>query len=201
MLGIHKIKPGTIILLNGPSAAGKSTTQKKLQDLLKEPYLKMGIDRFFVGVIPERYFKGPLSDMPIDNNTMMEGVSAKDAQGNPLFVLKIGDDGQRVISGMHHAFASYAKAGNNLIVDYILYYEEWIPELVNALKGLRVYMIGIKPSLAILEEREKLRGTSPIGHARSHYDTVHNGMIYDLELDTSSMTADEAALKIKEFLE
>ena len=51
-----------------------------------------------------------------------------------------------------------------------------------------------------LEERERARGTSPVGHARSHYDTVHTHGGYDLEIDTSKMSAPEAAQLIKQFV-
>lgn len=50
--------------------------------------------------------------------------------------------------------------------------------------------------LEVIESREKSRNTSPCGHARSHYDTVHLGMRYDLEIDTSKNSADECAGKI-----
>jgi len=102
---------------------------------------------------------------------------------------------------MHAAVGAYAHAGNNIIVDYILYDQQWIQDLVHALKDIRVYNIGINPALSVLEEREKARATSPVGHARSHYNTVHQGMVYDLELDTSTMTVEQAALKIKNFID
>jgi len=69
------------------------------------------------------------------------------------------------------------------------------------LKGLRVYFVGIKIPLDVLEEREKERGTSPVGHARSHYDSVHTGMTYDIELNTSQMNPEQCAEKIENFIE
>ena len=45
---------------------------------------------------------------------------------------------------MHHSIAAYAKAGNNVAVDYIPYEKEWFLEFVNALKGIKVYYIGLK---------------------------------------------------------
>lgn len=101
---------------------------------------------------------------------------------------------------MHRAIAAYAKEGSNVVVDYILYKPEWLSDLVLALKGMKVYYIGIKTPLEVIEEREKGRGTSPVGHARSHYDQVHQGMVYDLELDTSKSTPEESAQKILEFV-
>ncbi len=82
----------------------------------------------------------------------------------------------------------------------VLYKPEWISDLINSLKNEKVYLIGIKAPLEVLEEREKKRATSPIGHARSHFETVHHGMIYDLELDVSLLSPSESAMQIKSFI-
>ncbi|MBA3954293.1 hypothetical protein H0X48_03185 [Candidatus Dependentiae bacterium] len=190
---------GTIIILNGPSASGKSSLQKKLQELYAELYLKVGIDDLFVNLLPARYITSPVPHQTPET-MVMKGTSSKDSEGNPVFSLEIGTLGQKAIAGMHAAIGAYARAGNNVIVDYILYYPEWTAQLVHNLRGLRVYMIGIKPTLSAIEQREKSRGTTPLGHARSHYATVHQGMIYDLELDTTAMTVEQAALKVQEFI-
>ena len=38
---------GIIIILNGTSSSGKTSVLHALQDLLEEPYLEAGIDKFF----------------------------------------------------------------------------------------------------------------------------------------------------------
>ena len=55
--------------------------------------------------------------------------------------------------------------------------------------------------LDILEQREQGRGTSPKGHARSHYDTVHWDIVYDLQVDSSKQSPTEIAQSIKDFIE
>ncbi|GAA1551717.1 hypothetical protein GCM10009789_01840 [Kribbella sancticallisti] len=40
----------SVIFLNGPSSAGKTTLGKALQDTLDEPYLLMGLDTCFAMV-------------------------------------------------------------------------------------------------------------------------------------------------------
>lgn len=188
---------GIIIILNGPSASGKSSIQKELASLFDKPYLKIGIDNFFVGVLPEKYIFGPLPENPED--IVMKGTATQDENG-PLFKLEFGPEGEKIISGMHHAIAAYAKQANNIIVDYILYEQPWLKELVYVLKDYKVYFIGIELPLEILQEREKARNTSPVGHARTHYKTVHEHNIYDLIIDTSKLTAKEAAIFIKHYI-
>lgn len=41
------MKPGSIVLNNGTSSAGKSTLARALQEAMDEPYLHTGIDHFF----------------------------------------------------------------------------------------------------------------------------------------------------------
>ncbi len=81
-----------------------------------------------------------------------------------------------------------------------MYEPHWLQDLLGELKGCSVYVIGIHVPLEVLQARERARSTSPIGHAGSHYHTVHKGNIYDLELDYAKMSPDEGAQKILEFV-
>ena len=94
-----------------------------------------------------------------------------------------------------------SKSGLNVVVDYIAYDPNWLEDLNNQLRGIDTCFIGVKIPLEILEERESKRGTSPVGHARSHYDHVHEGWHYDLEVDTSLLNADAAAKKVLSMVE
>ncbi len=88
-----------------------------------------------------------------------------------------------------------------IIVDYILYDQTWLKELVTILKDCNVIFVGVYIPLEILEQREKQRATSPVGHARSHFDTVHGPNIYDLKLDSFILTSQQCAEKIKSFID
>ncbi len=194
---MRQLKQGTIIILNGPSAAGKTTLQKELQKTMNELYLTVGVDGFFDAVLPHDFPDG----QSYVGGEFVRGVATTvDSEGHSIITLNIGKAGRRVVTGMHHAFAAYAAAGNNLVIDYILYERDWLSELVQALKDYKVYFVGVTIPLEVLEERERARGTSPVGHARSHYATVHAHGIYDLQVDTSKMSAQEAAKVIKQFV-
>jgi len=190
----------TIVILNGPSAAGKSSIQKELQKLMYKPYLAIGLDNFFVGVLPQTYMGGKPTELNMPAKEVAWGeYTTKD--NFPIFILHFGPEGHKVMSGMHHAIAAYAKQGNNIVVDYILYHTEWLKELVNVMKDFNVIFVGINTPLQVIEEREKQRGTSPVGHARSHFDVVHGPDIYDLKCDTSVLTAKQCAEQIKAFID
>jgi len=46
---------GYIIILNGTSSSGKTSIVNALQNILEEPYLEAGIDKF-IWMLPEHYF-------------------------------------------------------------------------------------------------------------------------------------------------
>lgn len=191
-----QIKSGAVIILNGPSSVGKSSIIKAFQAKEIKPWLSIGIDNFFVGVLPPKVYR---EDKP-EHRLVMHGVASEDKNGK-LFTLEVGPEGQKVIKGMHQAIAAYARTGNNVIVDYIKYDDVWIVDLQEALKGINVILVGVTAPLEVIEQREKKRGTSPEGHARSHYHTVHQGMKYDVMIDTSKVTPEQAADEIIKFLE
>jgi len=189
-------KSGIIIILNGPSSVGKSSIQKKVQELFPEPYLRMGFDD--LAFLPTKYISinGPIP--PANQGVWLETTQK---EGHQIVTINYGKAGQKVIKGIHRTFAAFAATGNNIVVDYILYDRAWLSDLVNVLKGYTVYFIKVNAPLAVLEERERQRGNRLIGHARSHYDTVHKNLIYDLEIDASKSTPEESALAIKKYIE
>jgi len=188
---------GIVIILNGPSAAGKSSIQRAFQRLMMpQLWIKLGIDSLF---------DGPMPDIDASNLAYWQATNpirwvqtTSDAHGNTVVTLHVGVLGQRVVSGMNAAIAAYAKAGNCVIVDYIAYEKKWIDDLRAQLRDLPSLWVKVDVPLAVLEERETARGTSPKGHARSHYDQVHWDVRYDLVLDGGKLDPAAAAVRIKE---
>ena len=66
------------------------------------------------------------------------------------------------------------------------------------LADFEVFWVGVYAPLDVLEARERQRGDRLIGLARWQYDRVHEGMNYDLEIDTSIATPMECAKLIKD---
>ena len=173
---------GTIIMLNGASSAGKTCILRMLQNLLETPYLDAGIDKF-IWMLPKRYLERPLWD---------------DVLG---LAVEPGETGRRLFSGMHRAIAGLAMAGNNVLADHVLVEPAWVNECAGLFCALPAYLIGIRCPLAVLEERERNRKDRTLGQARAQYPLVHAHAIYDLEVDTSQLSIEECALKIKTRIE
>jgi chloramphenicol 3-O phosphotransferase len=172
------MRNGNIILLNGPSSSGKTSILHALQNLMEEPYLEAGIDKF-IYMLPGRYLERPLWD---------------DVLG---LAIQAGAEGHLLIAGMHRAIASLSRAGNHVIADHVLVEPLWLQDCANLFNDLPAYFIGIHCPLLILEQREQARRTRTLGQAKAQFGRVHAHCVYDLEVDTSINTPEECALQIQ----
>ena len=174
-----------IVLLNGVGSAGKSSIAKALQAITRDVFLHVQMDAFF-DMLPAASIGHP------------DGVTFETIQDgeHPSVVIRSGSVAQRAFRGMRHAVAAMAAQGNDLIVDEVLLGETWT-EYVRLLEPFQVFLVGVHARLETLEAREKARGDRLIGLARWQFDRVHNGMVYDLQLDTDDASPAECALAIK----
>jgi chloramphenicol 3-O phosphotransferase len=168
---------GKIIILNGTSSSGKSSISKTLQEILEQPFLDAGLDRF-LWMLPNRYLERPLWD------DVLGLASSAGRIGHPL------------VSGMHHAILALAKSGNNIIADHVLVEPEWLVECIELFRDLQAYLVGVHCPLEILEQRERARHNRTLGQAKLQYNLVHAHSLYDVEVDTSLSTPEECATQI-----
>jgi chloramphenicol 3-O phosphotransferase len=169
---------GKIIILNGTSSSGKTSIVKALQDLLDEPHLDAGIDKF-IWMLPERYLDRPLWDEVLGLAT------------------QAGVVGHRLMSGMHQAIAALSRTGNNVVADHVLVEPRWLQECVALFADLPAFLVAVHCPLAVLEQRERARKNRTWGQAGAQFGLVHAHGIYDLEVDTSISSPNECALQIK----
>lgn len=191
---------GTVIILNGPSGAGKSSIQRQFQYLLMpQLWIKTGIDSLFDAPMPTitpenmNYWLSP--------NPIRWVQTSQDEQGNNVITLFVGEQGEKVAYAMNSSIAEYAKNGCHVIVDYIAYKQEWLEDLQQKLKDIKTYYVAVDIPLDTLEQREAARGTSPKGHARSHYFTVYGNLKYNLRVNSGTDSAKEIAQQLKELVE
>ncbi len=184
MTELHDNQRGQIIFLNGTSSAGKTTLAHAIQEESQQPYLLAGIDSFFA-MVPEKWGGGRAG--PLSRDGFYYDESELDHDGSPLTVIRYGDTGRQMLRAMHASIAALTVAGNNLIIDEMLLAPELLKDWLDALADLDVLFVGIHCPLAVLENRERERGTrSRAGLARGHLRTVHDQGRYDLEVDTST---------------
>lgn len=151
--------PASIIFLHGASSSGKSTIARALQDRIDLPFWHISIDHLRdAGVLPSRR---------IDSGEFAwRGLRAG------------------FFAGFHRSLAAYASAGNNLIVEHILDTPGCQAELADLLAAYDVYFVGVHCPLEELVRREAARGDRGLGSAERDFHTIHQGVRYDLVLQS-----------------
>jgi len=173
-----------VIILNGVSSVGKSSTAKALQLLTDAPFLHVALDDI-LGMLPPRVLGDP-DGMIFER--MVEG-------GHPCTAVRTGYVVERARSGMRRAVTAMAAAGNNLVVDEVMWGDEAADYHV-LLRDCDLRFVGLFAPIDVVEERERRRGDRDIGLARWQHDRVHRNIAYDLELDTYVHSAVECAQAI-----
>lgn len=175
------MKSGKIVLLNGTSSSGKSSILAALQNLLHEPYLNAGLDKF-IWMLPKRYLDRPLWDDVL-------GLASQ-----------AGVMGHRLAYGMHRCIAALSQSGLNVLADHVLVEAAWVQDCAQLFAGLPAYLIGIHCPLEVLEQRERDRRDRTLGQARLQFERAHAHGVYDFEVDTSTASVEECAKQIAMYL-
>jgi chloramphenicol 3-O phosphotransferase len=157
-----------LIILNGGSSSGKSSIVRCLQAVLPDPWLAFGCDSF-VDAVPAK--------------------TLASAEG-----LVFGSDGEVGVGAGFRALeaawmtgvAAMARAGARIIIDDVfLGQAQSQRRWREALGGLPVLWVGIRCASEVAEGREVARGNRAPGTAAAQADAVHQGVVYDLEVDTA----------------
>jgi len=166
-----------VVVLNGPSSVGKSSTARAIQAIAARPFLHLSMDAF-LEMMPAKTLGHP------DGLVFTPGVE----DGMPSTAVASGPVLERALSGMRHAVAAMAARGNDLIVDDVMMSQGEEREYRALLGAYGVRIVGLFAPVAMLEDRERRRGDRDLGLARWQVERVHQGRSYDLEIDTSATT-------------
>ena len=191
------MKQGNIIFLNGTSSAGKTAIAKALQDVMEGYYIHTGIDHIHERA-PARIHVFSDGKNPSTADGFLWVVSEGDKR---ISEMRLGPAALRLWAGMHGAAAALALAGNDVIIDDVIFDPRVLKEAVDTLHTFNALFVGVRCPLEIAEQRERERSNRNLGLAKAFYDYVHSHGIYDLEVDTSTLTSMECANQIKERLQ
>lgn len=174
---------GNIIFLNGCSSSGKTTLAIKLQQLLPEPYQHIALDQFRDGLPSSVRGLNAPQDTP--GATGLNVVPVR-KDGEWVTEIQFGEHGERILAGMRRSIAVFSDLGANVIVDDLLFKRAYLDDYVAVLNPEKVWFIGVKCPLDVVNAREAQRVGRFPGTATSHFDQIHaHGEVYDLEVDTS----------------
>ncbi|WP_189150947.1 chloramphenicol phosphotransferase CPT [Streptomyces lacrimifluminis] len=160
-----------MIILNGGSSSGKSEIVRCLQAELPEPWLAFGCDSF-VDALPARMRE---SDAGIE--------IAADGE------VSVGADFLALEAAWREGIAAMVRAGARVVIDDVFLggaasQQRWRKALGEA-GDLPVLWVGVRCESTVAARREVARGDRVRGMAASQADVVHEGVVYDLEVDTT----------------
>ncbi|MBD0712349.1 chloramphenicol phosphotransferase [Streptomyces sp. CBMA291] len=168
-----------MIILNGASSSGKSGIARCLQTVLPEPWLTFGIDSL-------------IDAMPASMQSADDGIGLGDDGG-----VHIGDTFRRLEAAWAEGLVTMARAGARIIVDDVFLgaataQERWRTHLGD----LDVLWAGVHCDPAVATSRETARGDRIPGMAARQAHLVHQGVRYDIEVDTTRTEALDCARAI-----
>lgn len=197
-------RQGQIVLVNGTSGAGKTTTCAAFARQAQEPYLMFGMDLLAGTLLPARY-------------TMFGAMKEEGYQPTAY-----GPVCMQALSAMHAMIAAASRAGQGVIVDHLMFVDPPVlQDAVWRMADVPVLFVNLKPSRAVLDQRVTSREIAfippPIQEAMAaagpdivqafaeqlsavgpwFYEHAYANEIYDLELDSSAMTPEEVCLAIE----
>jgi chloramphenicol 3-O phosphotransferase len=184
--------PGQIVILNGTPRSGKSSIAAVIQDTFAGVWMNLGVDRF-KPMTPDRYQPGI---------GLRPGGERPDLE--PLVVL--------LYRAMYEAIALHSHVGLNVVVD-VGHHDaysvprEILPACARQLAGLPVLFVGVRCPLAVVMDRRRATWSAAAANdgvvpeaVRLWQQAVHVPGIYDLEVDTSVLSAEECAAVIQQRL-
>jgi chloramphenicol 3-O phosphotransferase len=164
---------GKVVILNGTSSSGKTSVAQALQEMTEELYLHVSLDDFYA-MLPDWFRRSRSERWPTLTLHMQRALFS--------------------------TAAVLAEQGYHVVVDTALLDPQDLQACIHALQGHYALLVGLHCSLEETERRERKRGDRVVGLARWQFPLVHDHGLYDLEVDTSSLTPQECAMKIQERL-
>lgn len=183
-----------VVVLNGGSSAGKSTIARAVQAGLSTPFLIFGVDTL-IDAMPPALSTDPTD--PMDLTDLTDPTDPADPAG-----LVITDDGQvlpgaefrRLENGWYRGLAEMARAGVGVILDEVFLGGAASQARVRAaFDGLRICWVAVRCDPAVAAAREAARGDRVAGMAALQAESVHLGVDYDLQVDSSALSLEVCA--------
>lgn len=172
-----------VIVLNGGSSSGKTSIARALQESLPGTWLTFGVDTF-IEALPGR------GDSP------KSGISYG-ADGTVV----VTEQYKRLERAWYSALHSLAQSGANIILDEVLLSGgEGQRRLQSAFDEVPMLWAGVHCDPEVAAARESSRGDRVLGMARLQASRVHEGVVYDIEVDTTAQYPETCAQLLADFV-
>ncbi|MCP2262782.1 chloramphenicol phosphotransferase CPT family protein [Promicromonospora thailandica] len=181
------------LVVNGPSAAGKSTLTTAIQDRSEVPLLRFGLDELF-RMVPEHWGGGLPGARHSGRGFRYENVAGHDGVRR----ICTGPDGRRMLSAMNAAIVAMLEAGQGVVVDGQAFEPEANRDLETRLRGLGasgaavVVVVELRADVVDLVDRQR-RHRHPAGLAEFHARQPPQSAAPDVVVDTTGQDAGRVA--------
>jgi chloramphenicol 3-O phosphotransferase len=162
----------TVIVLNGTSSSGKTTIARAFQDIAPRLFLNFSIDSI-LDTLPPRALK-------------------RIAESEDLADLRVPE----LVKAFYACAGTLLNLGHDLIIDHAITASYHADLLAEATRGHRVLLVGIDCPVDVLRQREAARGDRRRGLAEQQARTIHTRLTYDLFIDSSVTSPEDAAAQI-----
>jgi chloramphenicol 3-O phosphotransferase len=147
-IGEHQV-PGQIIIVNGTSGSGKSTTCELFAKRSDDFWLLYGIDHFLGATYPGKFGH--------HGARCAEGIYAHpldDSDPDGPLRWSLGERGISAFGAFHEWIASASREGCNIVLDHLLMMDPpLLQDCVSRLQDLPVLFVTLKPPYDVLVER------------------------------------------------
>ena len=202
---------GQIIVINGTSGSGKSTTAEKFVQSREDFWLLYGIDHFMAGTLPARFgHHGPRAAEGI------QAVPLDPADPEGTLKWRLGPQGKAAMATFHDWAGAASRNGCNIVLDHLLMSDPpFLQDMAWRLEGLPVLLVTLKPPYEVLMERVAQRAMTKklpvevLGEDAARkiverldrlrdwfYGAVYANTISDLTIDTSVHGPDDVVAMI-----
>jgi len=185
--------PGQIVILNRTPRSGKSSIAATIQDTFDGVWLNLGVDGF-KAMTPARYQPGI---------GLRPGGERPDLE--PLIVV--------LYQAMYASIAAHSRLGLNVVTD-VGHHDSYsvprgiLPACARLLRDLPVLFVGVRCPIEVVMQRRRATWGDAGADADSvpapvqrWQDAVHVPGLYDLEVDTASLSPQACAERIRHRLE
>ena len=192
-----------LILVNGPSSAGKTTLCRALQTTIIHPHLVVGFDDF-IFMAASRYYRGADTDQQSDRDSFtalgVEMVTTSPPGAPTSVTARFGPVFRRLVDSIAPTVRALVDGGNAVIFDHVLHDGAMYDSYRRAIAGLDVFTVGVTCPLDVLEARERARGDRVLGRARGLAAVVHGFCDYDLTVDTAALSTEAGVAAVLDAL-
>ncbi len=187
-------EPGRIVILNGAPRSGKSSIVAAIQETFDGMWINLGVDVSVLAMTPERYRPGI---------GLRPGGERPDLE--PLVPV--------LYAALYDSIAAHSRLGLNVVAEFG-HHDGYtrplriLPDCARCLAGLPVLFVGVRCPLETIMERMRAGQAGRSYSAatsveaipaavRRYTEAVHDPGLYDMEVDTSVMTAAECAEAVR----